>query len=192
MAIPLKLISTSMINHKLIPRLIVIFTFVLTINLLISCSENKSKGSSSHSEVKQPTQKYDGVTIEVDISNKNCLSILLAHDGTINRKGTRAFDPKDKNFFMGLTDSKAFDSLMKGMPDDLLKYCNSPSPECDTLKQTCKVKIAFGNNTTSCEIQYCVVGTIDNLPHPIKYFIDKSIEVTEPWYQEQQKLLQSR
>src|SRR5258705_2546150 len=100
-----------MIKHKFIPTLIIILTFGLTIALLTSCSENKSEGSSSNKGIKQTTQKYDGVTIEVDISNKNWLSILLANDGTINRKGNSRFDPKDKNFFMGLTNSKAFDSL---------------------------------------------------------------------------------
>jgi hypothetical protein len=178
-----------MINHKFITTLNLILKFGLIIYLITSCSENKSKESSSSKDINQTTKKYDGVTIEVDISNKNWLSILLANDGTINRKGSRSFDPKDKNFFMGLTSSKTLDSLMNGMPNELLQYCNSHSPACDTLKQTCKAKIAFGNNTSSCEIEYCINGTIDNLPKPIKDFINRSIEVTEPWYQEQQKSL---
>ena len=181
-----------MITHKFIPTLIFILTCGLTIYLLTSCSENKSKESNSSKDIKQTTQKYDGVTIEVDISNKNWLSIILANDGTINRKGSSSFDPKDKNFFMGMTNSKAFDSLMIEMPNELLQYCNFHSPECDTLKQTCKAKIAFGNNTSSCEIEYCVNGTIDNLPKPIKDFIKMSIEVSELWYQEQQKSLHDR
>ncbi|MFL5740465.1 MAG: hypothetical protein ACJ75B_09640 [Flavisolibacter sp.] len=181
-----------MTTHKFIPTLIFNLLFGLTIYLLSSCSENKSKESSSSKNIKQTTQKYDGVTIEVDISNKNWLSILLANDGTINRKGSSSFDPKDKNFFIGLTNSKAFDSLMNEIPNGLLQYCNSHSPACDTLKQTCKAKIAFGNNTSSCEIEYCVNGTIDDLPQTIKDFINKSIEVTEPWYQEQQKPLHGK
>ena len=176
-----------MIKHKFISTLTIILVFVLTISLLASCSENKSKESNSSKGIKQTIQKYDGVTIEVDISNKDWLSILLANDGTINRKGSSRFDPKDKNFFIGLTNSKAFDSLMNEMPNELLQYCNAHSSACDTLKQTCKAKISFGNNTSSCEIEYCVNGTMDNLPKPIKDFINKSIEVTEPWYQEQQK-----
>ncbi len=181
-----------MINQRLTTQLTIILAFALTINLLISCSENKSKGSSSNKDISQPTQKYDGVTIEVDISNKNCLAILLANDGTINRKGNRGYDSKDNNFFMGLTNSKAFDSLMLEISPGLTQYCNSHSPQCDTLKQTCKAKIAFGNNTFSCNIEYCVNGTIENLPKPIKDFIEKSIEVTESWYQEQQKSLHGK
>src|SRR5450432_219341 len=121
-----------MTNHKFIPTLIFILTFGLIIYLLTSCSENKSKETSGSKDINKTTQKYDGVTIEVDISNMNWLSILLANDGTINRKGGSSFDPKDKNFFMGLTSSKTLDSLMNGMPNELLQYCNSHSPACDT------------------------------------------------------------
>ncbi len=156
--------------------------FILTL-LFISCSENKAK------QPNDSIPKYDGVTIDVDISNVNCLAILLAKDGTINRKGSGVLDTLDKNFFMGLAKDNPFDSLMNGIPNDLLTYCNEPSLKCDTLKQTFKVKIAFGNNDSVCEIEYCVNGAINDLPKPIKDFLEKAILVTDPWYQSQKKLL---
>jgi hypothetical protein len=164
----------------------------LTPIFFIYCDENASKEPASNKDTNQIVQKYDGVTIEVDIANNNCLAILLANDGTINRKGSSNLDPKEKNFFIGRANSKAFDSLMNELPQELLQYCDSRSPECDTSKQTCKVNITFGNNNFSCEIKYCVDGTTNNLPKPIKNFIDKSITLTEPWYQEQQKLLHDK
>src|SRR5690348_15998924 len=117
-----------MIIHRFIPTLISILMFGLITYLFTSCSENKTKESSSSKDIKQISQKYDRVTIEVNISNENWLSILLANDGTINRKGNRIFDVKDKNFFMGLTTSKPFDSLMSEIPSALFEYCGSPSP----------------------------------------------------------------
>jgi hypothetical protein len=181
-----------MINHKQFPFLPFIFSFVVIMGLLVSCSENKPKEEGNGAELKQAAEKYEGVTIELDISNKNCLSILLAHDGTINRKGSSTFDPKEKNFFIGLGDSKVFDSLMNEMPVGLSAYCHSNGPQCDTLKPTCKAKIAYGNNTTSCEIEYCVNGTFNDLPKPIRDFIERSVKVTEPWYQQQQQSLQGK
>ncbi len=181
-----------MIKYFLGSGLPISLLLVFSISLLDSCSENKSKEVSSDKGSKQLTQQYDGVTIVVDIFNKNCLSILLANDGTINRKGSSAFDSKDRNFFLGLSNNNAFDSLMSGMPGGLMQYCNAAAPGCDTLKPNCRAKIAFGNNTSLCEIEYCVNGTIDSLPKPIRDFIDKSISVTEPWYQEQLKMLKAR
>ena len=90
---------------------------------------------------------------------------------------------------MGLTTKGAFDSLMGSISNDLLAYCNTSQPNCDTVKQTYKVKIAFGNSNTSCEIEHCVNGTINDLPKPIKAFIEKAIVVTDSWYQSQRKLL---
>ena len=156
--------------------------FIQTL-LFISCSENKAKQPSDS------IPKYDGVTIDVDISNVNCLAILLAKDGTINRKGSGVLDTLDKIFFMGLAKDNPFDSLMNGIPNDLLTYCNTPSPKCDTLKQIFKVKIAFGNNDSVCEIEYCVNGLMNDLPKPIKDFLEKAILVTDPWYQSQKKTL---
>src|SRR5689334_24051587 len=77
--------------------------------ILVSCGEGKSRQES------KATQKYDGVIISVDISNRNCLDILLANDGTINRKGNGMPDTLDNNFFMGITKDKFFDSLMNGI-----------------------------------------------------------------------------
>jgi hypothetical protein len=147
----------------------------------VSCAERNAK---KENEV---VQKYDGVTIDIDISNINSLAILLAKDGTINRKGSGVIDTLDKDLFMGMTTDKIFDSLMNGISSDLLTYCNTSSPNCDTAKQTCKVEIAFGNNNSVCKIEHCVNGSLNDLPKPIKEFIEKAIIVTDSWYQGQKK-----
>ena len=154
--------------------------FIQTL-IFVSCAERNDK--------RENEEKYDGVTIEIDISNKNSLAILLAKDGTINRKGSGVVDSLDKDLFMGLTNDKIFDSLMNGISNDLLKYCNTTSPNCDTAKQTCKVEIAFGNNNSVCKIEHCVNGTLNDLPKPIKEFIEKAIMVTDPWYLGQKNLI---
>jgi len=164
-------------NHIIVIR----FLFILFIQAMVfvSCVERNAKKEN------EAAQKYDGVTINVDISNKNSLAILLAKDGTINRKGSGVVDTLDKNFFMGVTTDKLFDSLMNGISNDLFTYCNTNSSNCDTTKQTCKVEIAFGNNDYVCKIEHCVNGTLNDLPKPIKEFIEKSIMVTDSWYQPQ-------
>lgn len=156
--------------------------FIQTL-VFVSCAERNAR---KENEV---VQKYDGVTIDIDISDKNSLAILLAKDGTINRKGSGVIDSLDKDLFMGITNDKIFDSLMNGISNDLLTYCNITSPNCDTAKQTCKVEIAFGNNNSVCKIEHCVNGTLNDLPKPIKEFIEKAIIVTDPWYEGQKNLI---
>ena len=59
--------------------------FIQTL-VFVSCAERNAR---KENEV---VQKYDGVTIDIDISDKNSLAILLAKDGTINRKGSGVID----------------------------------------------------------------------------------------------------
>lgn len=169
------------VNH--IIAISFLFGLFIQTMVFVSCAERNAKKKN------ELAQKYDGVTINIDISNRNCLAILLAKDGTINRKGSGVVDTLDKNFFMGVTKDKLFDSLMNGISNDLLTYCNTNSSNCDTAKQTYKVEIAFGNNNYVCEIEHCVNGTLNDLPKPIKEFIEKSIMVTDSWYQTQKNLL---
>ena len=160
------------------------FLFVLFISTMIfvSCAEGNPKKENN------VTQKYDGVTISIDNSGKNSLAILLAKDGTVNRKGSGVVDTLDKDFYIGITTDKLFDSLMNGISDELLAYCNTNPTDCDTTKQTCKVEIAFGNNNYVCKIAQCVNGTINDLPKPIKEFVEKAIQVTDAWYRGQKNM----
>jgi len=178
-------IMRAKINHTITTGFLLICFCTL---LFVSCADRN--GNKTDAEKRSETiQQYDGVTIDVEISNKNYLAILLAKDGTINRKGTGVVDSTDKAFFMGITDTKPFDSLMNGISTELLSYCNKPGPRCDSLRQNYKVKISFGNNVSVCEIDYCVNGTMDDLPRPIREFIEKAIAVTDPWYQTQKETM---
>lgn len=136
-------------------------------------------------------KKFQATGIEVEISNKNSLVILLSKDGTINRKGSGVYDSTDKDFFMGVTKEKLFDSLMQKVPNKLLSYCNTNWLVCDTTKPTCKVTVGFDgiNPQQTTGFVYCVDGTMDNLPAPIKEYIADAISVTERWYQDQKRVI---
>jgi len=136
--------------------------------------------------------QFLALTIDVEVSNKNSLLILLAKDGTINRARSGIVDTTDKNFFMGVTTEKLFDSVMATVPDDLFSYCNQPSTACDTTKQTCVVKYSFSGETSGMECGYCVNGSLENLPKPILEYIKNAIRITDPWYQSQKNNLKTR
>jgi len=151
-----------------------------------------SCGQISNKQTTIDKKQFQATTIEVDISNKNSLAILLVKDGTINRKGSALADSTDNDLFMGITNEKIFDSLMKTVSDELLSYSNKANPFCDTAKQTCRVKISFASNTSERTIDYCVNGTMNDLPAPIKEFIDNAIRITGTWYQTQKDLIKKK
>jgi hypothetical protein len=166
-----------------IKNLIVI---TIPILFLFSCEGTGNKKTNTD------TNQFMAMTLDVEISNTNCLAILLAKDGTINRKGNGIADSAEKDFFMGITEEKPFDKLMATVSNDLLSYCGKTSPGCDTTRLTCKVKTSFADNTSETGFEYCVNGNINDLPEPIKEYITNAIKVTDPWYQTQKKLIKKK
>jgi hypothetical protein len=160
--------------------------FFLPILLFFSCGQTSSKKS-----VENKSQ-FQAVILEVEISNKNSLAILLAKDGTINRKGSGIADSTDKDFYMGVTQDKIFDTLMETVSSDLLSYCGKTLPGCDTTKQTCKVTASFAGAESDTGFVYCVNGTFNDLPRPIKEYIANAIRVTDAWFQKQKDITKKR
>lgn len=172
-------------NHqlKIIKTLFILF---LPILLQFSCGQTGNKKTIADKN------QFTTATLEVDISNKNCLAILLAIDGTVNRKGSGIVDPTDKDFFMGITKEKIFDSLIETVSNDLLSYCGQTLLNCDTTKQTYKVTISFSDNKSDIGFEYCINGTLNDLPKPIREYITNAIKMTDPWYQTQKSLINKK
>lgn len=155
--------------------------FILSVPIVLQFSCGQTNNKKTFADKNQ----FETTAITVAISNKNCLAILLAKDGTINRKGTGIADSTDKDFFMGISKEKVFDSLMKTVSDDLLSYCGQIHFNCDTTKQTYKVTITFSDNKSDTGFEYCINGTQTELPKPISEYITNAIKITDPWYQTQ-------
>src|SRR5689334_5911163 len=86
--------------------------------LFVSSLLQFSCGQAGNKKPIADTNKFENTTLTVEISKKHCLAILLAKDGTINRKGSGIVDTTDKAFFMGITRDGVFDSLMGTVSDD--------------------------------------------------------------------------
>jgi hypothetical protein len=172
----------------------ILWMVIVSAVLYQSCAanDNKTESAAQGEKIREAAQIFTGTTIDVDISNQNCLAIVLAKDGAISRKGTAAPDSADKDFFAGFTKDPVFDSLINKLSNELVEYSNTTSPSCDTTKPTCTARISFGNHQLAKSFEYCVNGTFNDLPAPIKNYITAAIRLTEPWYQNQRKLLKAK
>jgi len=162
--------------------------FIASIVVFSSCgdrADNPVNDSTPAAEV----PKFEMLTISVDESNVNTLMILLAKDGTINRKGTLA-DTSDHDFFMGITREPFFDNVDSAITTELLSYCSLTHPECDTTIADCKVELSFSSGTVGKNITYCVEGSFDQLPAPIRNYILNAQRITDPWHKEQTAMVQ--
>ncbi len=154
---------------------------MLTIILFIS-----SCGRTSQSLSTIDKDNIQATMIEVELMDSGSLFILLAKDGTINRKGD--LKTPDKNFFMGITKENLFDKLIQVMPNELSSYNNKVHVLADTTKSVNKIKIGFSRLDGDNGFEYYTDEPIDKLPKPIQDFINSAIQITDPWFNSQQKM----
>jgi hypothetical protein len=119
---------------------------------------------------------------------EQALFIGLFSDGTINRMGNGSFSNIDRTMFIGKTSPDVFEGLIKTISNELLKWFNSqysdPTPKGIPCKLTLGLKQKDGKELISAW-QY---GSESMSPPPEIYeFLMKSIEITNPWYEERQK-----
>ena len=158
---------------------------LIPIFLQISCKEPVHKS-------KIDKNKFEATTLEVDISNKDVLMILLAKDGTINREGSGVIDTAGNNYFIGMTKEPVFDSLMHSITDSLISYFDKPNSNCDTTKANIKVTATFDDKESTTGFEYCINGTQNDLPAPIREYIANAMRLTDPWYQEQKSMIKKK
>ncbi len=152
------------------------------ISSTLSC--NQKPGNTLIDKIDQIEATY----IEVELEGKNTLFILLAKDGTINRKGD--LKTQGNNFFMGISKEKLFDKVMQAVTSDLTSYCGKVYG--DSTQNVNKVKIGFGGNKIDTGFEYYSTEPLDKYPKPIIEFIYKAIQVTDPWFESQRKMIQPK
>ena len=158
---------------------------VLTLILLLS-----SCGQSSNNKPTIDIDKVQATMIDIELKDSSSLFILLAKDGTINRKGD--LKTPDKNFFIGISKENLFDKLMKTMTNDLSSYCDKIHVHADTTKKINKIKIGFSGPEGDTGFEYYSDEPIEKLPKPILDFINNSIQVTDPWFKSQQDMIKPK
>jgi hypothetical protein len=131
--------------------------------------------------------KFQAALIEVALKDSSTLFILLAKDGTVNRQGD--LKTKKKNFFMGVSKEKLFDSLIKTIDTDLSSYFDKVVVQADTNRRVNKIKIGFTGPEGNTGFEIYTDEPIEKIPKPILNFINNAIRVTEPWYKNQQDML---
>lgn len=128
--------------------------------------------------------------VEVELMDSSSLYILLAEDGTINRKGS--LNSRDKNLFMGISQEPYFGKLKKSITPDLLAYCKQTSVVANPIKQVNRITIAFSGPEVDAGFEYVTDEPLDKIPGPILDFINSAVQLTDPWYKNQQELSRPR
>ena len=133
------------------------------------------------------------ITLELQIENDPALFILLHRDGTINRKGNGS-EIIDNNFFMGLTaTSKMLDELGGLVNEEFMQFMDKVFDAPGKEGKKCSIEIALEYSNQEMHGTKFYYGTKSiGPPKPVSDFVIRAIELTNPWYYEQQKMVKKK
>lgn len=152
---------------------------------LFGCGNNTSQKTD-----KSLGSSYEATTIELNIEDEPSLLILLHKDGTINRKG-RGTEEIDRNFFMGIQKDSLLSKLTKSITADFESLLNSVHDYPDKKGKTCILEITLYDGKKTKGVRYTYGSESKGPPVPIANYVNKAIELTDPWFNEQVKMIEN-
>jgi len=155
---------------------------ILTLVLILS-----SCGQQTENKIEFDANQIHAAMIEVELKDSTSLFIMLAKDGTVNRKGD--LKTKDNNFFMGISNNGLLENFTKTITNDISDYLNRVHVLADTAKNVNKIKVGFSGPNGDTGFEYYTNEAVENLPKPILNLITNAIQVTDPWFRVQQAML---
>jgi hypothetical protein len=139
---------------------------------------------------KDLSNNYEATTIELNIEDEPSLMILLHKDGTINRKG-RGTEEIDNNFYMGIQYDSLLSELTKSITTDFQSLLNKVNDYPDKKGKTCMLEITLSDGKETKGVRYTYGSESMGPPIPIANYVNKAIELTDPWYNEQVKMVEN-
>ncbi len=127
--------------------------------------------------------------ITLEVGENQVLFILLAEDGSINRKGDGTTNCVDNDFFIGITNDKLFEQLKPYITEEMNEFLHSSYDIPEKKGRICNLKILFksGEIETGVEFKY---GELSQGPPSIfRNFAIKAIELTDEWHQQQKQMI---
>lgn len=142
----------------------------------------KSKPASSSAD------NVTGIMVTLEIGGEQALFVLLSKDGSINRLGTGSEGNTEKDMFIGVADTTAFEAVRaKCGPiiDQWLGGFGAP----DIAGKPCKLAVGFQTTDGTELVSQWQYGTESQGPPPdVAAVVIKSVQATEDWYQKQKAM----
>lgn len=130
-----------------------------------------------------------GVIISLDIGGDRALFILLARDGSINRLGTGTIRNEDIDLFIGSGEEAIFEQLMSHLKEETLNHMGGYDiPE--KRGKLCKLTILFRYSDEK-EKGFVFQYGSNSLRPPLEIaqFVTAAVKLTDPWYEEQKRMV---
>jgi hypothetical protein len=127
--------------------------------------------------------------VTLEVGENQVLFILLAEDGSINRKGDGSPNCKDNDFFIGKTNEKLFEQLKPYINEEMVEYLHSTYDIPDKEGRTCSLKILFKSNEMETGVEFKYGELSQGPPSIFRDFTIKALQLTNKWHQQQKQMM---
>ncbi len=126
------------------------------------------------------------ITLKVD--QKEVLFLMLAQDGSINRKGDGTPDCNDNDLYIGNNNEGLFDQLKSFLTEDMGNFLQKTYDVPDKKGRLCDLTILFGGEGVETGTQFLYGEFSQGPPKPFVDYCVNAMNLTEGWFQSQKKM----
>jgi hypothetical protein len=154
-------------------------------------------GSTDHSTSTRKVTDIYTIGITLNVNTEQLLFLLLSMDGSINRQGSGNFKNKNPDLFIGKTDPAIFKSVRSHLTDDMLQageqngLLGHAFQFNDQRGASCKLEVRFfsKDGTSAGSFTFLYGSESQGPPHFLTDLVRVAVHETEPWYQQQLKMV---
>jgi hypothetical protein len=129
--------------------------------------------------------RFDSVMVTIEIDNQIRLFILLARDGTINRRGNGSLADPDAPLCVGMVDESVFRTFASQVPGHIFKFQGIYDLK-DKPGKPARLILAFKDDETGqnygFEIRYG--SESPDVPQELMALVNLASRLTGEWYAE--------
>ena len=149
-------------------------------------------GFGALADMNTPAQLVSDITavaITLTVNDKTSLFVLLADDGTVNRRGTGSEDNEENELFIGRTDPPLLPILLNDLTDEMLQFTGAYDvAQKRGARCTLTITLRFSDgHEDGFVIDYG--SQSEGPPRELAQLVSSAVSLTEPWYEEQKRFV---
>jgi hypothetical protein len=132
--------------------------------------------------------QIDSILVQLQVSGRQALFLMLASDGGITRSGTGSPHDRAGDLVAGVTRPTAFRRLVRRYSDDLLRWCGITRTDPRRRGEECELKVGLRRCDGETLWSVWQYGSESLGPPPeVGDFVRAAVSSTEGWFREQQR-----
>jgi hypothetical protein len=128
------------------------------------------------------------IFIKLEVGGQHSLFVLLAADGSINRRGSGAPWDDDGHLYIGITEAGLFKSLASTVNPGWFKLSSQRFTMPDPRGALCLLTVGLTTGVGERIFEFEYGSDSQGPPPDIAQLVSSAVVLTEPWYESSKQL----